>query len=251
MSDREDAPTATIPNSQVHFKSDNGRLLLQLPGTEATASPLTWEELWQQLKHRLSAGDRHWQPQAAVHLLADDRLLDVRQLDAIATALSEAELQLQRVYTQRRQTAVAAATCGYSVEQQPPQPVLEAETAAPEFADPLYLETTIRSGTEVRHPGTIVVVGDINPGGSAIAHGDILVWGRLRGLAHAGANGNSRCVIMALQMEPTQLRIADAVARAPAAPDRFHPEVAYTTASGIRIRRANEFVKKGDKLKSN
>jgi len=64
----------------------------------------------------LNGSDRFWQPNTTVHLIAADRLLDVRQLQEIADAC-EVQLQLQRIYS-RRQTAVAAATAGYCVEQQ-------------------------------------------------------------------------------------------------------------------------------------
>ena len=76
-----------------------------------------------------------------------------------------------------------------------------------------------------------------------VAEGDILVWGRLRGVAHAGSKGNARCLIMAMQMQPTQLRIADFVARPPETPPaQYHPEVAYVYRSGtIRIARAVDF----------
>jgi septum site-determining protein MinC len=47
------------------------------------------------------------------------------------------------------------------------------------------------------------------------AAGDVLVWGRLRGVAHAGCLGNSEAKIVALQLRPLQLRIADCVARGP------------------------------------
>jgi septum site-determining protein MinC len=88
----------------------------------------------------------------------------------------------------------------------------------------------------------VIILGDINPGGMVIADGDILVWGRLRGVAHAGAGGNRECLIMALQMEPTQLRIADAVARAPEKTlTQSYPEVAHITPQGIRIAKATEF----------
>lgn len=110
--------------------------------------------------------------------------------------------------------------------------------------EPLYLQMTIRSGVEIRHPGTVVIVGDVNPGGSIIANGDILVWGRLRGIVHAGAKGNSQSVIMTLQMEPTIIRIADQVARGPEKPPaQFYPEVAYVMDRGIRISRMVDFAK--------
>ncbi|MEW6496919.1 MAG: septum site-determining protein MinC [Cyanobacteriota bacterium] len=238
--------SAVESQSQVRLKSDGERLLLILPPDMETPGSASWLDLWQQLKHRLNAGERFWQENTGVHLMAQDQLLDGMKLQAIDDALKEMQLQLQRVYTSRRQTAVAAATAGYSVEQQAPTYSLHQQPSEPTelLTEPLYLQLTVRSGVEVRHPGTIVILGDLNPGGTVIAAGDIFIWGRLRGVAHAGANGNRACRIMALQMEPTQLRIADAVARAPATPpEQFYPEVAYVAPEGIRIARANDFAK--------
>jgi septum site-determining protein MinC len=236
---------------QVRLKTEDGQLLLLLPpetniGESATAAASTWTELWQQLKVRLNAGERFWQANAEVQLVASDRLLDIRQLQEIAEALAEVELLLKRVHTSRRQTAVAAATVGYCVEQQPPVSSLnQASTEKPQsLAEPLYLQMTVRSGVEIRHPGTVIVFGDVNPGGSVIAGGDILVWGRLRGIVHAGAGGNTKSVIMTLQMEPMVIRIAKYVARGPeTSPAQFYPEVAYVTPQGIRIARASDFDK--------
>jgi septum site-determining protein MinC len=177
-------------------------------------------------------------------LVAKDRLLDSRQLQELAQTLNELQLELKSVATSRRQTAIAACTLGYSVEQIQLQPSFTADTqpGPKPLADALYLEMTVRSGGEIRHPGTVIILGDINPGGIVVADGDILIWGRLRGVAHAGAGGNRDCLIMALQMEPTQLRIADAVARAPEKSlTHFFPEVAHITPEGIRIAKATDF----------
>ncbi|MDH6077324.1 septum site-determining protein MinC [Chrysosporum ovalisporum FSS-45] len=230
---------------QVQLKSDGEKLLVILPTeSQIPASELAWSDIWQQLKLRLNASDRLRTSRAPVNLIAQDRLLDGRQLQELAEAFREAQLELKSVSTSRRQTAIAAVTCGYSVEQLQPETSLHSElksgTKTP--ADALYLEMTVRSGTEIRHPGTVVILGDINPGGIVVAQGDIVIWGRLRGIAHAGAGGNRECLIMALQMEPTQLRIADAVARAPEkSPMQVFPEVAHITPEGIRIARANDF----------
>lgn len=238
-------PPQEVGNLQVRLKNEAGRLVLTLPADTETPGASSWSDLWLQLKQRLQGGDRFWQPNTAVELMAADRLLDGRQLKAIADALAEVQLQLRRVHTSRRQTAVAAATAGYCVEQASPVPVLESSTAPVQpLTEPLYLQMTVRSGIEIRHSGTVVVLGDLNPGGSVVADGDILVWGRLRGVAHAGASGNSKCLIMALQMEPTQLRIADFVARAPTnVPSQVYPEIAYVTPEGIRITKAADFSK--------
>jgi septum site-determining protein MinC len=153
--------------------------------------------------------------------------------------------QLKRVYTSRRQTAVAAATTGYSVEQHLPVAHLNQPAEAGQaLAEPLYVQTTVRSGMEIRHPGTVIILGDVNPGSSVIADGDVLVWGSLRGVVQAGAAGNDRCLIMALRLEPTQIRIANVVARAPEHPPaEYYPEVAYVTAGNIRITKAVDFAK--------
>ena len=245
----EDSPAPTPPNPhlQIQLKSEAGRLLLRLPPNPANSRTLIpWSDLWLQLKQRLNGGDRFWQPQTVVHLMAGDYLLDGRQLQTIAEALQEAKLQLKRVCTSRRQTAVAAATAGYSVDQESAANHFRQPSTATGQAldDPLYLQTTIRSGVEIRHPGTVVILGDVNPGGSVIADGDILIWGHLRGIAHAGAGGRSTCRIMALHMQPTQLRIADKVARAPETPpDRYQPEVAYIGSDSIRIAISTEFTR--------
>ena len=232
-------------NTQVQLKSKEGRLLLILPPeSQVSASELSWSDIWQQIRQRLNAGDRFRVSNTPVHLMAQDRLVDARQLQELAEALTEVQLRLISVSTSRRQTAIAAVTSGYSVEQLQPITSLNSEptaTAVPQ-ADALYLEMTVRSGVEIRHPGTVILLGDLNPGGIVIADGDIIIWGRLRGIAHAGAGGNRECLIMALQMEPTQLRIADAVARAPEKPPmQFSPEVAHITLQGIRIARATDF----------
>jgi septum site-determining protein MinC len=232
-------------NIQVQLKSEGEKLLVILPTeSQVPASEISWSDIWQQLKLRLKAGDRLRTPNTTVHLMAQDRLLDSRQLQEFAETFSEIQLHLKSVATSRRQTAIAAVTSGYSVEQLQPGTSLISELKAVSTpqADALYLETTIRSGVEVRHSGTVILFGDLNPGGIVVADGDILVWGRLRGIAHAGAGGNRECLIMALQMEPTQLRIADAVARAPEkSPMQFFPEVAQITPQGIRIARATDF----------
>ena len=68
---------------------------------------------------------------------------------------------------------------------------------------------TCRAGEALTFPGNVVVVGNVNPGAQIIAQGDILVFGKLRGLAHAGAGGDVTAVILAMSSAGPQLRIAD------------------------------------------
>ncbi|WP_449620024.1 septum site-determining protein MinC [Robertmurraya sp. Marseille-Q9965] len=73
----------------------------------------------------------------------------------------------------------------------------------------------IRSGQVLEVPGDLLLIGDVNPGGKVVAGGNVFIMGALRGIAHAGANGNSNAVISASLMMPTQLRINDAISRSP------------------------------------
>jgi septum site-determining protein MinC len=79
--------------------------------------------------------------------------------------------------------------------------------------DGALLKKRVRSGQMVRHPGHIVIIGDVNPGAQVIAGGDIIVWGKLQGTAHAGAYGNIDAVICALDLNPSLLKIADLTIR--------------------------------------
>ena len=236
----------TTKESPVRLKRDQKQVLLYLPPAPALEVVNDWSELWQQLNHRLNASEQFWEAETLVTLKAGDRLLDVSQLSAIAQALENVKLHLSAVETTRRQTAVAAATAGYSVIQPPPVAPIEPSVSDRHFkhGEPLYLKTTVRSGMEIRHDGTVILLGDVNPGGAIIAQGDIIIWGRLRGIAHAGVKGDRTCRIMCLQLQPTQLRIADVVARAPhTSPSQLQAEIAYISADGIRITRGLDFRK--------
>jgi len=54
----------------------------------------------------------------------------------------------------------------------------------------------------------------------------VIVWGRLRGTVHAGAQGDQDAVVCALDLSPTQLRIADQISITPPQRRKPKPEMA-------------------------
>lgn len=91
----------------------------------------------------------------------------------------------------------------------------------------VMIRRTVRSGRTVKSQGHVVVFGDVNAGAEIIANGDVIVWGRIRGNVHAGANGDESAIVCALDMTPTQLRIAGYISISPK--DKRHkpkPEIA-------------------------
>ncbi|MGH2510259.1 MAG: septum site-determining protein MinC, partial [Ktedonobacteraceae bacterium] len=84
-----------------------------------------------------------------------------------------------------------------------------------ESDDTLFLRRTVRSGQAIHHPSNVVVLGDVNPGAEIIAGKDIIVWGVLRGMVHAGYPDNEEAIVCSLLLAPVQLRIGHLLSRPP------------------------------------
>ena len=80
-----------------------------------------------------------------------------------------------------------------------------------EISETKYIQNSIRSGQREEYTGSLVILGDVNAGGEVIAGGNVTVVGSLRGVAHAGANGNMLAMISANSIDVTQIRIGNLV----------------------------------------
>lgn len=89
------------------------------------------------------------------------------------------------------------------------------ECQAEETPQALFLHRTLRSGQKINFPGHVTLIGDVNPGAEIVAGGHIVVWGKVLGIVHAGALGDESAVVCALDLNPSQLRIAGYISRAP------------------------------------
>lgn len=79
----------------------------------------------------------------------------------------------------------------------------------------LFLRCSLRPGQSVRYGGDVCIMGDVETGAEVVAEGDVVVWGQLKGIVHAGVAGDDEAVVCALKMNPTQLGIAGIMARFP------------------------------------
>jgi len=104
-------------------------------------------------------------------------------------------------------------------------------------SDCKIIRSTLRGGTRIKYEGSVVVIGDVNPGAEIIASGSVIVLGLLRGMVHAGADGSKDAFIAALKLKPTQLRIADLIARSPDGEDApgVFPEIASINEDAIEV----------------
>lgn len=103
----------------------------------------------------------------------------------------------------------------------------------------LYIRRNLRSGQKETFDGDIVLVGDINQGAEILAGGDVVIFGTVRGMIHAGYPDNTEAVVIALNLTPLQLRIGPIIARAEDSPKNRrrsqHPEMACVKDEQIMI----------------
>ncbi len=78
-----------------------------------------------------------------------------------------------------------------------------------------FYRGTLRSGQSIEVDGSIVILGDINPGANVIAGGNVVVLGCLKGTVTAGYPRDNTAVVAALLMDPMQIKIGEFIARSP------------------------------------
>lgn len=161
---------------------------------------------------------------------------------------SSAKISLQQgtlTVSQLDEIELLIADYGMSLDREPPAQKVshtQADRVAEEAAvlredNTLLVRRTIRSGQILHYDGNVVVMGDVNPGAEIVCTGDILVLGALRGVAHAGAEGKVDATVFAFRLEPTQLRIAHVISRAPdeKVPQPAGPEIARVVENSIQL----------------
>ena len=74
-----------------------------------------------------------------------------------------------------------------------------------------FYKYSLRSGQKIEFDGSVVIIGDVNNGAEVIASENIVILGSLRGLAHAGAKGNTKAIIATNSIECPQIRISNII----------------------------------------
>ncbi|GIN87004.1 putative septum site-determining protein MinC [Heyndrickxia sporothermodurans] len=137
----------------------------------------------------------------------DSPLISVRIQVGNRYITPEQEEELKEVVRNKRNLVVEEVHSNVITKEKAEQIQLEAQ---------IYSVTSIiRSGQVLEIPGDLLLVGDVNPGGTVIAGGNIYIMGALKGIAHAGYGGNKEAIVAASLMVPSQIRIADCINRAP------------------------------------
>jgi septum site-determining protein MinC len=154
-----------------------------------------------------------------VALQLGPRVLAQHQVEHVGDLLKAHQMSLWAVISDSEETRQVAAEVGLetapSSSQTSPPDSEQPEEAIADDRTAILIRRTLRSGQSIHYPGHVVVIGDVNPGAEVVAGGDVVVWGRLRGIVHAGAGGDDSAVVCALALAPTQLRISRHIALSP------------------------------------
>ena len=177
-----------------------------------------WDQLVVALEERLATGAAFFQGGRAA-LDIGDRCLDLETIEQVGALLEQYEVELWAVLGSCDETALVAARRGLAISLELGDRLERlGDVGVPDVQGEdgtLLVERTLRSGQKVHHSGNVIVLGDVNAGAEVIAGGHIVVWGRLRGFAHAGVMGDESAVVCALDLSPTLLRIASYFSRSP------------------------------------
>lgn len=214
-----------MKNQVINFKGRSEGVILKIKGSDL-------EEIKKELEDKLEQSLDFYKEMEFLGVEAEDlnpeEILDLNLLlkykYGIKLGLEDILKESQEAYYERR---------------------LEEEKEARSLVEDLkedyptsFVYGTLRSGQEVDSKGHIVIIGDVNPGGVLKARGNIIVLGSLKGIAYAGLDGNQASVVAAYHLQPSQLRIADIIVRAPDGEEVWEaksPEVAKIIKGEIII----------------
>lgn len=147
---------------------------------------------------------------ARVALDVSHHVMHVREMSSLRDVLSDKGITLWAVLSSSTATEQTAQVLGLATRISTPKPDRSIRALDTNLSGEgaVMIQRTIRSGFKISNTGHVIVVGDVNPGAEIYAGGSVVIWGRLKGMVHAGMEGDEKAVVCALEMEPTTLRIA-------------------------------------------
>lgn len=101
------------------------------------------------------------------------------------------------------------------VEVAQPAEVEQSQQVEDKTSKMLVINKTIRGGQEVRSESSVLICGNVNPGAQVFSGGSVDIRGTCRGIVHAGIYGDETAFVVADKLMPTQIRIANVIARSP------------------------------------
>ena len=101
---------------------------------------------------------------------------------------------------------------------------IERQMIQQDYSTGQFFKGNLRSGQVLDVETSIIIIGDVKAGAKVISKGNVIILGSLKGNVYAGSSGNQNAFVVALDMDPMQIRIADTIARSPDKPKKRQPK---------------------------
>ena len=199
-------------------------------GLLATFVEAAWEDQCLALLAQMDERPAFFQG-ARLAMDVGSQVLKVNDLVDLRDRLSERNVTLWAVIGESPTTEHTSQLLGLATRISKPRPEEQKHDAVADDTA-LFINKTLRSGKRIEYPGHVVIMGDVNAGAEIIADGNVIVWGRVRGVIHAGAKGDRSATICALDLSATQLRIASEVSAMLKPQKDPKPEIASINSEG-------------------
>ncbi len=204
----------TMSQTYVNIKGTSDGLIVHLGAGE-------WTTLLAALVNRLEQTPSFFRG-GRVALQIGPRQLTREQIESVGELLRSYQVSLWAILSDNPESQQVATELGLETALPPPVAARvdgagtrQDEVTVSDHEKAILVKRILRSGQRVRYEGNVVLLGDVNPGAEIVATGDVVVWGRLRGNVHAGADGNEHALVCALVLSPMLLRIGRFMARSP------------------------------------
>ncbi|MRS03003.1 septum site-determining protein MinC, partial [bacterium] len=176
---------------------------------------------------------------ARVCLDVNDSALRVKQITQLRDQLSDLDVTLWAILSTAETTISNARVLGLEtslpVKKEAKETKESSERVESAGEKAVLVNKTLRAGYKVESMDHVIIIGDVNPGAEIVSAGNIIIWGKLKGSAIAGAEGNKKAVICAMELRPTQLRIGEKVFPPQQKKGKTFPEIAYIENDECKI----------------
>lgn len=160
-------------------------------------SECSFEELLHEIAEKFQKSARFWGNAQMVLLLEGRALTAKQELQIVNTITEHSDIEILCLLDQ---DANRIERCEKALNQK----LMELSHQTGQF-----YKGNLNRGESLESEASMVIIGDVCHGARVMAKGNVVVLGALRGSVYAGVAGNQNAVIVAMDMSPVQLKIAD------------------------------------------
>ena len=205
-------------------------------GLLITFNAANWKEMEHLLFEKIEANTAFFE-KARVALAVGETKIKAAEMGKLRDRLSEKKILLWAIISTSDETINSSQLLGIQTQLGLNQTERRKSDKAVHDGDAaVWIERTLRAGYRVETKCHVIVMGDVNPGAEIVSGGNVCIWGKANGSIHAGAEGNKLARVYAIELKPTQLKIADITAEPFTGKIKNQSEFAFIEGNQIAVK---------------